>query len=69
MRTIDYASQFKRDYKGEKKGRHREVLDDVLMLVVELLASDSLLELKYCDHALSGGLYHREIDGCSIPQA
>ncbi|WP_225812841.1 type II toxin-antitoxin system YafQ family toxin [Photorhabdus antumapuensis] len=38
MRTIDYANQFKRDYKREKKGRHREVLDDVLMLVVELLA-------------------------------
>ncbi|MDE9537014.1 type II toxin-antitoxin system YafQ family toxin [Xenorhabdus bovienii] len=54
MRTTDYTSQFKRDYKREKKGRHRETLDDALMTVTELLASDSLLEPKYCDHALSG---------------
>ncbi|WP_118987096.1 type II toxin-antitoxin system YafQ family toxin [Photorhabdus sp. CRCIA-P01] len=54
MRMINYTSQFKQDYKREKKGRHREILDDALMPVVELLAFDSLLEPKYCDHVLSG---------------
>ncbi|KMJ43697.1 addiction module antitoxin [Xenorhabdus khoisanae] len=54
MRTTDYTSQFRRDYKREKKGRHREILDDALTTVIELLSSDSLLEPKYCDHALSG---------------
>ncbi len=53
MRTIEWTSQFKRDYKRESKGRHRSTLDD-LFPIVDCLANDRLLEPRYCDHALSG---------------
>jgi mRNA interferase YafQ len=54
MRTIRYTSRFKRDYKREKSGRHRKVLDLALLEVVNLLAADALLPRQYCDHSLSG---------------
>ncbi|MGV8000691.1 type II toxin-antitoxin system YafQ family toxin [Photorhabdus temperata subsp. temperata] len=54
MRTTEYTSQFKRDYKREKKGKHRAILDDTIMLVINELALDNPLESKYCDHALTG---------------
>jgi len=40
MRTIRRTNAFKRDYKREKKGRHRQTLDDELLKIVTLLASD-----------------------------
>jgi mRNA interferase YafQ len=54
MRTIEWTSQFKRDYKREGKGQHRKTLDVDLFPVVEALANDQLLELRYRDHALTG---------------
>lgn len=54
MRTIEWTSQFKRDYKREGKGQHRATLDGDLFPVVETLANDQLLEPRYCDHPLTG---------------
>lgn len=54
MRTIEWTSQFKRDYKRESKGRHRTTLDDDLFPIVDCLANDLLLEPRYRDHSLSG---------------
>jgi mRNA interferase YafQ len=34
MRTIERTAQFKRDYKREAKGRHRDVLDSLLKEVL-----------------------------------
>lgn len=54
MRKIDRSTAFKRDYKRETKGRHRAVLDEVLMPVLGALATDQNLAVKYRDHDLSG---------------
>jgi mRNA interferase YafQ len=54
MRTIEWTSQFKRDYKREGKGQHRKTLDVDLFPVVDALANDQLLELRYRDHTLTG---------------
>lgn len=54
MRTIEWTSQFKRDFKRECKGPYRLVLDDLLFPVIEQLACDQVLESRYRDHALSG---------------
>ncbi len=54
MRTIRYTGRFKRDYKREKAGRHREILDAALMEVVNMLAADLPLAERHSDHPLSG---------------
>ncbi|SMP39296.1 mRNA interferase YafQ [Desulfonatronum zhilinae] len=54
MRALDYTRQFKRDYKREKKGRHRITLDADLHVVLSLLLSDHSLEAQHRDHALAG---------------
>ncbi len=54
MREIRYTRQFKRDYKREKTGRYRKVLDNALMEVVYLLAGDTALPAKNVDHSLGG---------------
>lgn len=54
MRTIERTGQFKKDYKRESKGRHRQTLAEDLLAVVTQLASDAIPELRYRDHALSG---------------
>ena len=54
MRTIERTSRFKRDYKRESRGRHREYLDASLASIVETLANDQPLEPRYHDLALSG---------------
>ena len=54
MRTIEYTGQFKRDYKREKKGQHRNTLDADLSSVLQNLMSDKLLEPHLRDHALTG---------------
>jgi mRNA interferase YafQ len=53
MRTIERTAQFKRDYKRESKGRHRDVLDALLMEVLMHLVHRKRLQIKYRDHALS----------------
>lgn len=55
MRTIERTGQFKRDYKREARGRHRKVLDGLLLEVLTALAADQPLPAKNRDHALSGG--------------
>ena len=54
MRTIERSSTFKRDYKREAKGRHRNTLDDSLSPVLVALANDQPLGPRYRDHDLSG---------------
>jgi mRNA interferase YafQ len=54
MRTIEWTSQFKRDYKREGKGQHRATLDALLFPIVEALANDQPLDPRYRDHALTG---------------
>jgi mRNA interferase YafQ len=54
MRTIEWASQFKRDYKREVKGQHRVTLSVDLFPIIEALAKDQPLEARYRDHALTG---------------
>lgn len=54
MRTIEYTTQFKRDYKREKKGRHRKTLDKMIEDVVTLLADDGVMPARYSDHPLTG---------------
>ncbi len=54
MRTIEWTSQFKRDYKRESKGQRQETLDVELFPIVDILANDQLLDPRYRDHALTG---------------
>ena len=54
MRTIERTSQFKRDYKREAKGQHRDTLDGVFGAVLTALADDQPLAEKHRDHGLSG---------------
>ena len=54
MRTIEYTTQFRRDYRREKKGLHRKRLDALLEAVTDLLSSDAVLEARYRDHSLAG---------------
>ena len=61
MRTVRRTRPFRRDYRREQRGRHREVLDTELDKIVRLLAADEALPLEYDDHALIGNwIGHRE---------
>jgi mRNA interferase YafQ len=54
MRTIEWSSQFKRDYKRELKGQHRYTLNNNLFPIIDNLAHDLTLEARLRDHALMG---------------
>ena len=55
MRSVKYTTQFKRDYKREKKsGHHKKTLDHDLLSIVKLLASDTHLPIRHRDHSLTG---------------
>ena len=54
MRRIEYTSQFRRDYKREAKGQHRQTLQTELTTVVEALANDMALDPRHRDHSLTG---------------
>jgi mRNA interferase YafQ len=54
MRTIEWTTQFKRDYKREAKGVYRSTLTKDLDYIVTTLANDEPLADKHHDHALSG---------------
>ena len=54
MRTIEWTSQFKRDYKREEKGQYRITLDVDISPIVDALAKDQPLDPSYRDHALIG---------------
>lgn len=51
---IEQTSQFKRDYKREKKGRHRTTLEPDLRKILQALTNHQPLADKHRDHALSG---------------
>lgn len=53
MRKIEPTTQFKRDYKREKKGKYREILDKIFTDILRALANDKPLAAKHRDHALS----------------
>lgn len=54
MRGIRYTRQFKRDYKREKTGRYKKLLDVALMGVVNCLIADLPLPSHNADHPLYG---------------
>ena len=54
MRTIEPTGQFRRDYKRESKGQHRQTLEGDLAGIVTALANDHPLTEKHRDHALTG---------------
>jgi mRNA interferase YafQ len=61
MRTIERIGQFKRDYKREKKGQHRQTLEESLLPILGKLADDEPLEPRHRDHALTGDWHdHRD---------
>jgi mRNA interferase YafQ len=53
MRGIEKTTQFKKDYKREKKGKYREVLETLFIEVLVALANDNELAEKHRDHALT----------------
>ena len=54
MRKIEHTGQFKRDYKRETKGPHRQTLQSDFVAIVTALAHDQVLAEKHHDHSLSG---------------
>lgn len=54
MRTIKYTTQFKHDYKYEKRRKYKITLDNDLLEVIKLLIMDTKLPEKMCDHQLKG---------------
>jgi mRNA interferase YafQ len=54
MRTIEYSTAFKRDYKREAKGQHRTTLDAMLRETLLALQADQPLAARYHDHTLAG---------------
>ncbi|WP_085440410.1 type II toxin-antitoxin system YafQ family toxin [Magnetofaba australis] len=54
MRTIERSSTFKRDFKREARGKHRNVLDGDLRAILGALANDQSLAAKFRDHDLGG---------------
>jgi mRNA interferase YafQ len=61
MRRIERTNAFRRDFKREKRGRRRSVLETALTLAVSLLVEDKPLPERNRDHALAGEWQdHRE---------
>ena len=54
MRQIKRTTQFKRDYKREKKSGRHPKLDHDLLSTVKLLATNKNLPPRKRDHALTG---------------
>ncbi|MFA7338213.1 MAG: type II toxin-antitoxin system YafQ family toxin [Candidatus Obscuribacterales bacterium] len=54
MRVISKTKKFRKDQKREKKGVHKDSLEQVLVELVTLLATDSHLVERYQDHPLAG---------------
>ena len=52
MRTIERTTKFKRDYKREVKSDSK--LNDQLLSVIEMLATDADLPERLRDHSLAG---------------
>lgn len=54
MLRIARTSQFKRDYKRELRGSHKNTVEDDLKTVLTSLVQYEPLDEKYKDHALTG---------------
>lgn len=56
MRTIERTTQFKKDFKREAKGPHRDDLkpSGLFTQIVTALANNVPLDARYRDHALGG---------------
>jgi mRNA interferase YafQ len=54
MRTINQSSRFKRDFKREARGQHRQFLRENWTKILNMLANDGPLPVLFYDHALSG---------------
>ena len=54
MRTIEQTGQFRRDYKREAKGPHRQTLQSDFVAIATASANDQPLAEKHRDHALTG---------------
>jgi len=54
MRRIERTTAFRRDFKREKRGKHRRDLDSLVSTVVSLLAENKPLSEKNRDHGLGG---------------
>jgi mRNA interferase YafQ len=61
MRTIEWTSAFKRDYKRAKATPQHRDIETLLPELVSLLADNKALEEKHRDHGLGGNWKgHRE---------
>lgn len=54
MRTIEWTTTFKKDFKREKKGQHKKVVEELLAEVLEQLVADLALPISHRDHPLGG---------------
>jgi mRNA interferase YafQ len=54
MRTIEYTTAFRRDFRRVRKGRHRRKLAGLLEGVLALLVADEPLPVANRDHQLAG---------------
>jgi mRNA interferase YafQ len=54
MRRIEPTTASRRDFKREKRGKHRRDLDSLVSTVISLLAEDKPLPEKNRDHGLGG---------------
>lgn len=61
MRTIEPTSAFRRDFKREARGRHAKVLQSEFPALLQKLAEDMALDIRFRDHALTGEWHdHRD---------
>ncbi|MDI9349946.1 MAG: type II toxin-antitoxin system YafQ family toxin [Candidatus Symbiobacter sp.] len=54
MRTTKRTTKFKRDYRREEMGRHKDDFKPLLSRALELLTQDLPLPSRYNDHPLKG---------------
>lgn len=61
MRTIEWTTAFRRDYKRTKSTPRHKDIESLLPQIVGLLAEDRPLQAKHRDHILGGNWQdHRE---------
>ena len=54
MRTISFATRFKKDFKRESRAVHGKTLVAVLKEITDILCADEQLPARCSDHALAG---------------
>ncbi len=53
-RTIEWSGRFTRDDKRERRGQHRQTLDDAPAEVLDAIADGQPLEPRHRDHSMKG---------------